>query len=357
MRVLFSLLDAGIGGGQQVATWIAQGLVTRGDSVGLLVPARGPAVEGFEALGARVHFAHLQRLRQPRDVRNVAKVLRNYDALYSHTAIGGQLLGDAAARLARRPHLIHQHTYPQFSTRPLDATLQRTLFRILLGRRPFIAVAPHVRQGLIGCKVRPDSICVIANGVPLPEVAPPRNYPPLRIGMLGRFDPGKGMLTFIEAASASGLDPDEVQFVVGASSGPFHDYEIQVRDRAQDAGVAVVEPGTGGTGFLLGLDILVMPSRYEGSPLTLLEAMSLGKPVVGTDIPGIRAIVGETDAGFLIPVDDSAALQAVFRRLAGDPQARTTAGAAGRRLVEANYTRDRMIGETLGALDRTVSAR
>ena len=141
VRILFSLLDAGLGGGQQVAVWLAEAAVARGHAVGLLVPEPGPTQARFAALRAQTHLARLQRLRDPRDVPDAARVLRDYDVLWSHTAIGGQLLGDAAARWARRPHVIHQHTYPQFASREPEATMQRLLARTFLCRRRFIAVA------------------------------------------------------------------------------------------------------------------------------------------------------------------------------------------------------------------------
>src|SRR4051795_5715115 len=65
MRVLFNLLDAGVGGGQQVAFDIASELVRRGHSVGVVVPATGPATSRFAELGASTHTAHLVSLRRP----------------------------------------------------------------------------------------------------------------------------------------------------------------------------------------------------------------------------------------------------------------------------------------------------
>jgi glycosyltransferase involved in cell wall biosynthesis len=290
-------------------------------------------------------------------VRKVARVLRDYDILYSHTAIGGQLLGDVSARLARRPHLIHQHTYPQFSSRPVDAALQRALCRTLLGRRRFIAVAPHVGQGLVACGVRSEGISVIPNGVPLPAESGSGSATPVRFGLLGRFDPGKGMIEFIDAARTAKLGSQEAHFVIGGSSGPFSDHEKEVRRRAGQAGVEIVEPGVSGTGFLQGIDVLVMPSLYEGSPLALLEAMSFGKAVIGTDIPGIRSIVGHDDVALLVPVGDGEALRAAILRLAGDPQLWKQAGTRARRLVEQRYTKDRMVSRCLSELDAAVSAR
>ena len=116
-----------------------------------------------------------------------------------------------------RPHLVHQHTYPHFSSREPDASIQRLLCRTMLGRRPFIAVAPHVRDGLVTLGIPETRIHVIPNGVPLPSLAPPSDVAPIRVGLLGRFDPGKGMLEFAEAARRTRLAPGEAAFTIGGS--------------------------------------------------------------------------------------------------------------------------------------------
>ena len=72
VRVLFNLLDAGIGGGQQVAIGIAGELRRRGHAVGVVVPEPGPATERFAALGADVYVADLLSLRHPAGVLSAA---------------------------------------------------------------------------------------------------------------------------------------------------------------------------------------------------------------------------------------------------------------------------------------------
>ena len=352
MKILFSLLDAGLGGGQQVAVWLAEAATARGHAVGLLVPEQGPTCESFEAAGARTHLARLQRLRHPGAVGRAASIVRDYDVLWSHTAIGGQLLGDAAARLARRPHLIHQHTYPQFAPREPEATMQRLLGRAFLGRRSFIAVAPHVRDGLIAAGIRPEHVELVPNGIPLPGVVLPRGERPVKFGMLGRFDPGKGMIDFIQAARTSGLTSDRATFTVGGSSGPFVSYETEVRARAASAGVAVEEPGSDGNGFLARHDVVVMPSRYEGAPLTLLEAMGLGKAVIASDIPGVTAISGRDGPAVLVPMADIEALADALRLMAEEPSRSIALGRAARELVADRFELSAMTGRALDLLEQ-----
>jgi glycosyltransferase involved in cell wall biosynthesis len=234
--------------------------------------------------------------------------------------------------------------------------MQRILARTFLGRRRFIAVAPHVRDGLVASGIRPERIEVVPNGVPLPPVAPPRGGSPIRVGVLGRFDPGKGMLEFVEAVRTAGLTSKQATFTIGGSSGPFAGYEAEARYRAADAGIAIEEPGTDGTGFLARQEIVVVPSRYEGSPLALLEAMALGKAVVASDIPGVTSITGSDGPAVLVPIADTDALARALRDLVDDPLRQVSLGRAARELVADRFKLETMTERALDFLEHSVQA-
>ncbi|MFA5786456.1 MAG: glycosyltransferase family 4 protein [Actinomycetota bacterium] len=348
MRVLLHLLDTGVGGGRRVALSVAQELVKRRHEVGFLISTPGQTPEELRALTAEVEFVDLGTLRRPQGVVRAARIGRGYDLLYSHSMAPGQILGEIVARLARRPHVVHQHTFPVFSGRRSVRTVQTVLYRRSLAHTRFIAVAEHVRRGLIEVGVRPNGIVVVPNGVRIPEVqgTPARAEGPVRVGMLGRYDPGKGMSTFVAAARSIG-DRGEAEFVIGGHPGPFRTYELRLREEGANAGVKIVEPGEDGEKFLRDLDVVVIPSRYEGSPLVLLEAMALGKAVIASDIPGIREVIGPRGAGILVSPEDPGALAEAIVSLTGDSQMRLDLGARARETMAQQYTLQ-------GSLDRIV---
>jgi glycosyltransferase involved in cell wall biosynthesis len=352
MRVLINLQDAQIGGGQRVAAQVANGLFSRGHSVGVMIGRPGPALDWFEGGHPTVHVLGMTSLRHPAAVAAAARLIRKYDVLYSHVHLGGQLAGGVAARLAGRVHVIHQHNVVRFSVTSWVAPIQRRLYPRLLGRSTFIAVAGHVKSELIACGFAPDHIVVIPNGV---EVAGHRgNSVPksrLRIGMLGRVDPQKGMDIFLEAVSI--LERGSADFVVGAGRGASPDYEAKMRSDAASLGVEVVEAGSAGVAFLDSLDIVCMPSRHEGMPLVLLEALALGKPVVASDVAGIREVVGKSGAAVLVAPTEARELAAAVRGLLNDPVERDRLSAVGPRLVRACYSVEKMVESAVNTLERS----
>jgi len=90
--------------------------------------------------------------------------------------------------------------------------------------------------------------------------------------------------------------------------------------------------------FIKRLDILVMPSTSpEGLPLTLMEAMAFGKPVVASDAGGSRDIVIPEVTGLLVPPGDAEALSAAVLRLINNPELRLSMGEAGRQRLHDHF--------------------
>ena len=106
------------------------------------------------------------------------------------------------------------------------------------------------------------------------------------------------------------------------------------------------------SGLLGAADVSVFSSRSEGCPNAVLESMAAGLPVAGTDIEGIREVVGPGGAQFLTPAGDADSLAGVLLKLAKDPELCTRNGAQNRERIRERYDSLRMCEETVAVLAR-----
>ena len=117
--------------------------------------------------------------------------------------------------------------------------------------------------------------------------------------------------------------------------------ELQINDHVRFAG-----PVSDVRGLLSAANVSVFSSRSEGCPNAVLESMAAGLPVAGSDIKGIRDVVGSGGSQFLAPVGDADAFAKVLLELAKNPELCVHAGAANRERVVNNYDSLRMCRET-----------
>ena len=102
--------------------------------------------------------------------------------------------------------------------------------------------------------------------------------------------------------------------------------------------------------LLRGADLFCLPSHFEGLPMSLIEAMLTGLPVLATDIRGSRELVVAEETGLLVPPGAAAPLRAALERLTGDAALRARLGEAGRRRALSRFTEAAVVGHTLDLL-------
>jgi len=93
-------------------------------------------------------------------------------------------------------------------------------------------------------------------------------------------------------------------------------------------------------------DISILPSFFEGLPLTVIEAMAAGRPVIASAVDGVPEVLVDGESGLLIPPGDSGALARAICRLVGDPALRQAMARAGRRRVVLEFGLERLVRET-----------
>ena len=167
---------------------------------------------------------------------------------------------------------------------------------------------------------------------------------------VGRVTRQKGQDVLLDSWPRVAADrPDAVLALVGDG-----DQLPVLRDRAP-AGVRFAGPVDDVRPWYAAADLVVQPSRWEGLPLTLLEALASGRPVVGTDVPGLGDAL-PPGAGAVVPVGDAPALAAAVRDRLVDPALLAAESAAAAR-VAADFDERRTLGQLAGITARTAGAR
>jgi glycosyltransferase involved in cell wall biosynthesis len=203
-----------------------------------------------------------------------------------------------------------------------------------------VAVSDHTAVAIAGEAGLPrERMLVVRNGVPEPgagrfELDLPRPV----VGAMGRLERQKGFDVLIDAlAFLPGVS------AVVAGDGPERDALVR---QAQDLSVAdrfAIVPWQDDVGpFLRSLDVFVLPSRYEGLPLALLEAMATGASIVASDVGAVGEAVVSGETALLVPTADPQALAAGVRQLLDDDEGRKRLGAGAREAWKSQFSAERM---------------
>jgi|WetSurMetagenome_2_1015567.scaffolds.fasta_scaffold155135_1 glycosyltransferase involved in cell wall biosynthesis len=164
----------------------------------------------------------------------------------------------------------------------------------------------------------------------------------IKIACIARLEPIKHLEKVIEAVEALKNDRKEIQCII-AGKGPMRSsLEQSILRRNLQAVVSVLY--TPYIHALIALaDIVVLTSEKEGIPRSLLEAMSLRKPIVATDVVGTNELVQHEITGLLVPFHDQNALKRSLIRLIDDPALRRQFGEAGYYRIIEHYDEKRIV--------------
>jgi glycosyltransferase involved in cell wall biosynthesis len=171
---------------------------------------------------------------------------------------------------------------------------------------------------------------------------------PIRVVSVGRLVPDKAYDILLRASQRAILNGSMVLCLVG--DGPLR-VELEELASALDisAGVTFLGRSDDVAGELTGADIFVLPSRSEGLPLALVEAMAARLPVIATAVGGIPEILGDsTISNWMVPPDDAAALEnALFRMVALSEHERADLGEQAHRIATDGFGQERYKSELL----------
>jgi glycosyltransferase involved in cell wall biosynthesis len=375
VRVLRVIARLNTGGPALHVSYLAEGLVDRGYETtlvaGSLARGEGSMAHVAEQRGIDVvTLPDLHREISPfhdlRAARGLARVIRRVrpHILHTHTAKAGAV-GRTAAVLAgdARPP-ITVHTFHGHVLRGYFGPVRGGFFRLLEQRlasatTALVAVSPEIRDDLVALGVAPaEKFTIIRLGVELEERvgAEPGARERARrmmgipadrftVGWIGRMTAVKRMDDILRAfAGLKERGVDACLCLVG--DGPDRD---DVEQMASALGIMRdtlflgyqddVAP------FYAAFDVLLLPSANEGTPVSAIEALAAGKPVVATRVGGVPDVIRDGVDGHLVEAGDIDGLTDRLADLAADPEGARRMGAAGRERVLERYSVDRLIDD------------
>jgi glycosyltransferase involved in cell wall biosynthesis len=352
-RIALLIESDGPGGAETVVLRLAEGLLQRGHTVLPVTLANGQGwlPERLERLGLRVHLPPLRRAIDPGFAWALAGWARAHhvQVMHAHEFTMGFYCGLSGLR-SGIPHIITMHGGVTFAN--------------AARRRQALRWSAHRAKALVGVS---ESTCVhltrvlgiprermhlVLNGVPVHHGERSRTRASLGVAdntrlmlAVGNLYPVKGHAVLVDACALlqrmEGLPPWRVMI---AGRG-----EEETRLRAQIATHNLGERVT-----LLGLrddipdllaasDVWVLPSRSEGLPMAMLEAMLAEKPIVATAVGGIPDVLRGESCGLLARPEDPASLAEAMARVLRDPVLAARIARTAKQVALAEYTADVMV--------------
>jgi glycosyltransferase involved in cell wall biosynthesis len=355
MRIVLSNASYSWGGVHVVTEALALGLQARGHHVAVFCRPDSPLQARLAGTVPLEPVAQGMDL-SPLAISRAMAALRRHrpDVVLTLMEKDVRLTGPAARALGI-PVVVRRA-----NDRPLK---RRPHFRVLYGWLPALHVAnsESTRRTMLGSVpwLRPEQVRVIHNGiatpaldaVPAAELGLPAGA--LAIGFVGRFDERKGILDLAHAwpAVAAAL-PDAHLVMVG--KGPE---EERARALLADAPrVHWMGYRADAAAVMKALDVLAVPSHWEGFGLVAAEALAVGTPVVAAEASSLPEIVRHDAEGLLVPPRDPAALADALVTLGRDGAMRARFSAAGRARIRTHFSLDAMIGRYEAVLREVAEA-
>lgn len=373
MRILYTTIDGQISGGNNICTTLLRAALEVGHQVELVTPTSGTLTEQLTVIKVPIHYLELIRSFHLHKAFQLAALLRNrqIDLVHTHTSINSEILCRLACWLANIPIICHQHDPTDFYNRnPAIATYQRWLDRFTAKTvSQFVAVSENRRQVMITKRQYPASkVQLIHNGIDIKRFAQPTSRETVRqqwslepdaiaIALIARIEDPKGQGELIEAAPLVLQQyPHAKFFIIGDDRWPNQPYLTKYRQRVQTLGIVDQVKFLGFSPavdqLLQGIDILTLPSWWEGHPLILLEGLAAQKPVIAAAVGGVPEIVIDRETGLLIPAKDPQALANAICALIAQPGLRQKLAIQGYQHIQSLFNQTQMIDQVLSLYDK-----
>lgn len=392
MKIVRIIARLNVGGPARHVVWLTERL-NNSEFESVLIAGRVPKGEEDMAYFAAEHgvkpiyIEQMSRELSLNDIASLFKILAEIrrhkpDIIHTHTAKAGTVGRTAAffynlfkptAGRAKVVHTFHGHVFHSYYSRAktrIFIAIERLLARVATDK--IIVISPQQREEInetygVG---RPEQFEIIPLGIEVDAFAPTPDArdafrsefgladDEIAVGFVGRLTEIKDVSLYLNTAAKIRIDPaaPRMRFIIVGDGHLRESLEHEAETLGIRETVLFAGNRTDLRAVYAGLDIVALTSRNEGTPLSLIEAMAAGRPVIATRVGGVRDLLGETleehDGVFAtcsrgIAVDsrspDDFAKGLIY--LAKNERLRTRFAGDGRNFVLESYSRDRLIGD------------
>jgi glycosyltransferase involved in cell wall biosynthesis len=351
--ILYVITKSELGGAQAHVYDLIKSL-DRDYEVHLAVGAPGILTEKVSDLGIRVHIiSSLKRKINPstdfRAIQQCVSIIKlvKPDLIHCHSSKAG-VVARMAAWICQTPVIFTAHGW---GFDPRSPRLQRNIAlwveKILAPlSTKIICVSESDRQLAISLKVTsPELVVTIHNGITnksIPTAVPERQPP--KLIMVARFNRAqKDQQTLIQAIAK--IDRP-IQLTLVGTGPDWEESKNLVKDLGITDRVAFLGDRLDVPELLADSQIFVLSTHYEGAPISILEAMRCGLPIIATNVNGIPEQVADRVTGLLVPHKDVNALTTAISSLIDKPLMRQQMGTAGKQKFVREFTVEQMVEKT-----------
>ena len=308
------------GGAETMCENLTYALTAAGHDVTVvsLISDRTPIARRMEENGIRIHYLDKKLGLDLSMIPRLINVMKQEKPDVVHTHLNVIKYAAVAARLCgiRCVHTVHNVAHEEAEGR-LQKITNTIYFR--RGWAVPVALSPKVQATILSFYgLKEEQVPMIYNGVDLGKCCPKEDYSlskPAILLHIGRFNGQKNHRGLLEAfAQIVKTFPDCCLQLIGDG-----DLEEETKDNVKSLGlqekVLFLGNQTNVYPFLQAADLFLLPSKFEGMPMTIIEAMGTGIPIVASAVGGVPDMLEDGVSGILVPCDPDAVAQAVLQLL------------------------------------------
>lgn len=366
MKIVYIITRSDVLGGASVHLLdLAKGMIEKGHQIHILVGGTGAFTKSLDKNNiAYISLTHLKReLSVQHEVLGYFEIkkqleLLNPDIVHCHSTKAG-LLGRLAAKSLNIPVVFTAHGWAftdgvGAKKQKIYAHVERALSKL---SDAIISVSDYDRQHGFKHNVGSQQlVTTVHNGVP--DVIKSTNTlqnPVPKMIMVARFEEPKDQYFLINTLAELPKNLDWRLDLIG--DGPnLQKCKDLTKSKQLDNKVIFHGQSFKVQEFLNQADIFILISKYEGFPLTILEAMRASLPIIASNVGGVSESVNANN-GFLIAKNDSTALRTALVNLISDAKLRAQLGNSSRKAYEKNFTFDIMLDKTLAIYNKILAQR